>query len=40
MSFWAEAYRFGWADKDQLRLAVQYNDLSSSEYEEITNEPY
>ena len=40
MSFWAYAYRFGWANKDQLRSAVEYNDLSAAEYQDITGEPY
>lgn len=40
MSFWAYAYQYGWASKDQLKQAVSFNDLSTTEYESITGEPY
>jgi Phage uncharacterised protein (Phage_XkdX) len=40
MSFWALAYQYGWASKEQLKEAVSLNDLSEIEYESITGEPY
>lgn len=40
MSFWALAYQYGWASKEQLKEAVSLKDLTTSEYESITGEPY
>jgi hypothetical protein len=40
MSFWQLAYQFGWATKEDLRLAVQLNEITADEYQTITGEPY
>ncbi|MFC8561415.1 XkdX family protein [Peribacillus frigoritolerans] len=39
MNFWRIAFEYEWATKDQLKLAVEYNDLTVTEYQEITGEP-
>ena len=41
MSFWAIAYKFGWASKAQLRQAVAENrGLTAADYKTITGEDY
>ncbi|HBZ09104.1 MAG TPA: XkdX family protein [Bacillus bacterium] len=30
----------GWATKDQVAIYVQYNKITPTQYEEITEEPY
>lgn len=39
MNFWRLAYAYKWATKNQLKMAVEYNDLTTAEYQEITGEP-
>jgi uncharacterized XkdX family phage protein len=40
MSFWQLAYQFGWATKEDLKMAVQLKEITESEYETITGESY
>ena len=40
MTFWQMAYKFGWASKDDLNLAVQLKEISPEEYKQITKDDY
>ncbi|MEK5171830.1 XkdX family protein [Heyndrickxia sp. FSL W8-0496] len=40
MSFWERAYKVGWASKDDLNSAVQWNEITPEEYKQITKEDY
>jgi hypothetical protein len=40
MNFWELAYDNGWATKEQLGQAVELNDLTVEEYQQITGEEY
>jgi uncharacterized XkdX family phage protein len=40
MSFWAMAYKYGWATKAQLQEAVSKGKLTAVEYKQITGEDY
>ncbi|KIL31997.1 XkdX family protein [Bacillus subtilis] len=38
--FWEMAYRYEWATKDDLKKAVELGDITTDEYQQITNEDY
>jgi uncharacterized protein (DUF433 family) len=40
MSFWQVAYKYGWATKDQLKQAVEYELIKDTDYKTITGEDY
>ena len=40
MSFWQLAYTFEWANKDDLKRAVQLKEITSEEYKQITKDDY
>lgn len=40
MNFWEMAYKFGWASKDDLKLAVQLKEVTADQYLNITKEEY
>lgn len=45
MNFWVDAFRWGWADANLLRLVVKtdknpFGEISKEEFREITGEEY
>ena len=40
MSYWSIAYKYGWANLDQLKSAVILNCITVEEYKTITGEDY
>lgn len=40
MNFWELAYGWGWATKEQLRLATFYGEISPEDFQRITGEEY
>lgn len=38
MSFWQLAYKFDWASKGDLQLAVQLGEITADEYKIISGE--
>ncbi|MEK4025768.1 XkdX family protein [Sporosarcina sp. FSL W7-1283] len=45
MSFWRDAFGWGWVTADQLRLMVitdtfAFGEITKQEYEDITGQPY
>ncbi len=45
MNFWVNAYKWGWADKELLKLVVKteanpFGEITAEEYFDITGEEY
>ena len=45
MSFWADAFKWGWADADLIRMVVitddfPWGEITKEEFEEITGQPF